>query len=296
MTLFHFTVPTAPEFNFHATVLSHGWLMLLPFEWDEQVGRLEYVYQTAGGEVQRLQMSKMKNGVRVDLPDCKLLTSELAVELNAAVKRMLNIDWESSEFYTAMSAHEGYQWLEAERHGRILACPSLWEDLAKVLLTTNCSWSQTINMAGQLCRLGTPHPTIADCHAFPTPQRIAAMHFDELADGVRAGYRRAYLHQLAQQIASGEVNLDHWLALDSDSLYKAVKSLKGFGDYAAGTVVRMIGHFDKIAIDTACHAMFAERHNGGVKGSEQDIKAHYARFGRWRGLVMWMDIMRLNTD
>ena len=113
---------------------------------------------------------------------------------------------------------------------------------------------------------------------------------------LRAGYRTAYLHQLAQQIASGEVNLDHWLALDSDSLYKAVKSLKGFGDYAAGTVVRMVGHFDKIAIDTVCHAMFAARYNEGVKGSAKDIEAHYERFGRWRGLVMWMDIMRQNAD
>ncbi len=296
MTLLHFTIATTPQFDFQATVLSHGWLMLPPFKWDEQADRLEYVFQTAGGEVQRLQMSKMKNGVRVDLLDRARLTPELEAELTAAVRRMLSIDWDLSEFYSEMSAHDGYQWLEAERCGRILACPSLWEDLAKVLLTTNCSWSQTINMARQLCRLGTPHPTIHDCHAFPSPQRIATMHFDELTNALRAGYRRAYLHQLSQQIASGEVDLERWLALDSDSLYKAVKSLKGFGDYAAGTVVRMVGHFDKIAIDTACHAMFAARHNEGVKGSVKDIEAHYARFGRWRGLVMWMDIMRHNTD
>ena len=75
-----------------------------------------------------------------------------------------------------------------------------------------------------------------------------------------------------------------------------MKSLKGFGDYAAGTVARMLGHFDRMAIDTACHAMFAARHNKGVKGSETDIKRRYAQFGRWQGLVMWMDIMRHNTS
>ena len=52
--------------------------------------------------------------------------------------------------------------------------------------------------------------------------------------------------------------------------------------------------FDKVAIDTACHDMYAKLHNNGVKGSVNDIKAHYARFGKWRGLVMWMDIMRRN--
>ena len=86
------------------------------------------------------------------------------------------------------------------------------------------------------------------------------------AEAVRAGYRSAYLHELARKIADGEIDPDAWLALDSDAMFKTVKSLKGFGDYAAGTIARMYGHFDKIAIDTAAHAMFAKRHNGGVKG------------------------------
>ena len=42
--------------------------------------------------------------------------------------------------------------------------------------------------------------------------------------------------------------------------------------------------------------MFAARHNGGVKGSADDIKGHYAQFGQWQGLVMWMDIMRRDSS
>ena len=216
--------------------------------------------------------------------------------MTSAVKRIFSLEWDLSAFYQAMRAHEGYQWLEAERRGRILVCPSLWEDLAKVLLTTNCSWAQTINMTGQLCRLGAPHPADANWQPFPSPQRIAALHIDEFSGAVRAGYRTGYLHELAQRIADGDIDLDRWQDLNSDELFKAVKSLKGFGDYAAGTVARMLGHFDRMAIDTACHAMFAARHNKGVKGSEADIKRRYAQFGRWQGLVMWMDIMRHNTS
>ena len=241
-------------------------------------------------------MREARGGVMVTLPDGEQLGPPLQAEVAAAVTRIFSIDWDLRPFYQAMRAHQGYAWLEAERRGRILVCPSLWEDLAKVLLTTNCSWSQTINMTGQLCRLGAPHPVNPDWRAFPTPRRIADLQLDELAGAVRAGYRTVYLHELAGRIASGEVDLAGWLALDSEALFKAVKSLKGFGDYAAGTVARMLGCFDRIAIDTACHAMFAARHNGGVKGSEADIKAHYARFGEWQGLVMWMDIMRHNSS
>ena len=287
-----FVIPTAPQFDFQRTVLSHGWLMLAPFSWDQERGTLLYVFQSAAGAVLRLQMRAVDGGVQVSSPDCPALAPDLADEIQRAVKTMLNVDWDLRQFYAAMSAREGYQWLEAERLGRILIAPSLWEDLAKVLLTTNCSWAQTVNMCRQLVKLGAPHRTVADCYAFPTAERIAALDFDDFAARVRAGYRSAYLHELARKVAAGDATLDTWLALDGDAFYRAVKSLKGFGDYAAGTIARMYGHFDKIAIDTAAHAMFAERHNGGVKGSEADIKARYEPFGRWRGLLLWMDIMR----
>lgn len=287
-----FVIPTAPQFDFNRTALSHGWLMLPPFSWDGERGMLAYVFQSAGGAVLRMRMRATDGGVRVSSPDCPAPAPELAVEIQRAVKSMLHVDWDLTPFYAAMKAHEGYEWLEAERRGRILIAPTLWEDLAKVLLTTNCSWEQTVNMCRQLVKLGAPHPTIADCFAFPTAERIATLDFDDFAARVRAGYRSAYLHELARKIAEGAIILDAWLTLDGDAMFEAVKSLKGFGDYAAGTIARMYGHFDRIAIDTAAHAMFAQRRNGGVKGGEADIKARYETFGRWRGLVLWMDIMR----
>ena len=291
-----FVVPTAPQFDFQRTVLSHGWLMLPPFTWDGAESALAYTYESAAGDVLQLRICGAPNSVQAHLSDSAPMTESLQAELRRAVSTMLNIDWDLSPFYAAMRAQPGCEWLEEERRGRILIAPSLWEDLAKVLLTTNCSWSQTVNMCRQLCLLGAPHPKIAGCHAFPTPTRIASMDFAQFAESVRAGYRSAYLHELAATIASGDIDLGAWLQLDSAALFKAVKSLKGFGDYAAGTIARMYGHFDHIAIDTACHTMFAERHNGGLKGSADDIKTHYQRFGPWRGLVMWMDIMRHNGE
>lgn len=291
-----FVIAAAPQFDFNRTVLSHGWLMLPPFIWDGERGTLAYVYQSVGGAVLRLRMRAVEGGVEVSSLDCPAPTPELAAEMQRAVKTMLNVNWDLTPFYAAMRAHEGYAWLEAERRGRILIAPSLWEDLVKVLLTTNCSWAQTVNMCRQLVTLGAEHPDIADCHAFPAAERIAALDFEDFAARVRAGYRSAYLHELARKVAAGDCKLDAWLSLDGDAFYRAVKSLKGFGDYAAGTIARMYRHFDRVAIDTAAHAMFAERYNGGVKGSAEDIRAHYEKYRRWRGLVLWMDIMRQYGD
>lgn len=287
-----FVINAQSQFDFRATVLSHGWCMLAPFAWDETSGTLGYAWRNSASEVMRLSLSAAPSGVLVIVPDHDALSATLRAEVTAVVRQMLHLDWDLGEFYTAMRAFDGYEWLESERRGRILICASLWEDLVKVLLTTNCNWAQTVKMSRRVCQLGPAHPEHPDCHAFPVPQRIAAMEFDQLSAAVRAGYRIAYLHELARNIADGAVDLNTWLQLDSDDLFRAVKSLKGFGDYAAGTITRMVGHFDKIAIDSACREMYAILHNGGAKGSDKDIAAHFARFGKWQGLVMWMDIMR----
>lgn len=287
-----FVVKASPQFDFRRTVFSHGWYMLAPFSWDEDGAVLDLVYQTRAGDVLCLQLSAAERGVRVDSPQMGGLDARLHDEIESLVRRLFSLDWDLRPFYAAMRGFDGYGWLEAEKRGRIMAGASLWEDLAKVLLTTNTGWAQTVQMCARLCELGAPHPLLHGRHAFPSAEGIVALDFDSFADRLRAGYRNAYLYELAGRVSDGELDLDAWMRLDSDSLYAAVKSLKGFGDYAAGAIARMVGHFDKIAIDSACREMYARLHNGGDAGSDADIKRHYAAFGRWQGLVMWMDIMR----
>ena len=285
-------IATAPQFSFGATVPSHGWLMLAPYRWDANTSTLRYVVQTGAGNVLRLVMREAEGGVRVDLPDCQRLSPALASEIGAAVRRMLNIDWDLRPFYAAMRERAGYDWIERERQGRLLASPSLWEDLAKVLLTTNTGWAQTVAMSGRLCQLGAAHPSVAGCHAFPSPQRIAAISLDDLKAMIKAGYRSAYLHELSLKISDKAVDLCAWRRLDSEGLYSAVKTLRGFGEYAAGAIATMYGHPDKIAIDSSVRSMFAASHNGGEVAEDEAIRARYAAFGAWRGLVLWLENKR----
>lgn len=287
--------PVPADFDFYATVHSHGWLQLAPFTWRAEDELLEYIHQNRHGLVTRMWLMKHKFGVAVGQPDAQTL-HDIQPKMNEAARRMLDSERDLRPFYAAMRAHAGYEWLAAEGHGRILSCPSAWENLAKILLTTNCTWAQTVQMCRRLCQLGAPHPSIEGLNAFPAAERIAAMPFDELADAVRAGYRNAYLHELAQKIAHGEIEPESWKWLDADALHKAVKALKGFGDYAAATYARMVGHYDRLAIDSAARTLYATRHKDGEKASDQEIRQHYDRYGEWRGLVLWLDIMRHNYD
>lgn len=286
------TLPVSAQFDFEQTVLSHGWYMLAPFTLDRDNMILHTIYQTQSGDVLRLSMRQFNAQLQIDVSDRGTLPVPIIDEISHTVKTMLNTEWDLASFYHAMRNFDGYDWLENERKGRILISPTVWEDLAKVLLTTNTTWAQTIQMSQRLCNLGTPHPTLPDTYAFPTPQMIAKLDFDTLAERLRAGYRTAYLYELAGQITNGGLDVESWRTHDSDALYKQVKSLNGYGDYAAGTMVRMLGHFDKLAIDSACREMYATLHNNGEKGDDKAIKAQYETFGQWKGLVMWMNIMR----
>ena len=280
------------QFDFKQTVLSHGWYMLAPFQLDRDSMTLHYTYQATSGDVLHLSMGQVGEQIQVDVPDVDTVSPDLNDEISNVVKTIFNTNWDLTPFYRAMRDFEGYDWLENERKGRILIAPTVWEDLAKVLLTTNTTWAQTIQMSQRLCYLGTPHPTLSNTFAFPSPQMIANIDFEVFASALRAGYRTAYLYKLAQKITQGELDVESWRMLDGETLYRQVKSLKGYGDYSAGTIVRMLGHFDKLAIDSACREMYATLHNDGEKGDDKAIQALYVQFGQWKGLVMWMDIMR----
>jgi 3-methyladenine DNA glycosylase/8-oxoguanine DNA glycosylase len=197
---------------------------------------------------------------------------------------MFNLETSLKGFYAMLKNHDGYEWVIDQNVGRLLSSPTVWEDLVKTLMTTNISWEQTQSICEKLCE-------IDPAGTFPTPQQVAVIEEDELQEMLGAGYRTAHLKELADRIASGEVNVEAWRTFTADELYKAVKTISGFGDYAAGTVMRLLGHFDKLAIDSVARNAF-ERVTGNEAESDTEIRDYYEKFGEWRGLVLWMDCIR----
>jgi 3-methyladenine DNA glycosylase/8-oxoguanine DNA glycosylase len=277
-------MPVPAKFNFRAVVDSHGWRSLAPFEWDSESGILRRVHQLADGTLLDLHMSA--GGVTLT-PSVKSLTAEQMTILERDIRIMFSMDWNLKLAYASLGRHQRYHWLEDAQVGRLLVSPTVWEDLAKTLMTTNTTWRQTIAMTARLCQLGD---SLGDAHAFPTPERIANMSEVDLQAAIRAGYRTAYLHELAQLIASGELDVERWRRLSSEEIYRAVLGLKGFGAYAAGTMVRLLGHFDRLAIDTECRAAY-KRVTHSETATDAEIKAYYEQFGQYQGLAMWLDIM-----
>lgn len=273
------------DFNFAATVFSHGWYQLPPFDHTaDPTLILTRVQQLTDGTRVQIQVEADNSGLVITTD--QLLTDSQADEVQAVVSRCLSLAQDVSAFYAFLGDHPGYAWVQPAGAGRLLTAPTVWEDLVKTLLTTNTTWAMTKQMVARLVTLDTGH-------AFPTPEQVAALSLDALDTQVRAGYRSAYLHQLAVSIAEGRVDVEAWH--DSDwpaaDLYKHIRGLKGFGDYAAGSVLRLLGRHDTLGIDSVARDMYRLKFNGGQKAPDAAIRAHYEPFGRWRGLMMWMDVI-----
>jgi N-glycosylase/DNA lyase len=169
----------------------------------------------------------------------------------------------------------------------------VFEDLTKLLCTTNCTWSATRRMVTALvARLGAPGPNGG--RAFPTPARMAAEPESFYRDVIRAGYRARALRELAAGAAREPEALERLRRVDwsSANLRRALLALHGIGPYAAEQMLRLLGRHDFLALDSWCLATFARRNGRRRPPARGTIERAYARYGAYRGLAMWLDLTR----
>ena len=282
---------TPPDFNFRRTVLSHGWYGLLPFELERETWTLTRVFTLDGGAPVTATIGEGVGGVLIRTRG--RLSARSAAQLAQGVRHILRLDDDMTEFYRVMRDEPDFRWIVAQGAGRLLRSPTVYEDLVKSLCTTNCSWALTKIMVTALVdNLGRPSPEGG--RAFPTPAAMAEAPESFYREVVRAGYRAPYLKELAQRAAAGELDVEGWLTseLTTDQLKREMKRVKGVGDYAAENLLKLVGRYDVLALDSWVRATFARLHNRGRACDDQKITRHYARFRGWRGLALWCDITR----
>ena len=72
-----------------------------------------------------------------------------------------------------------------------------------------------------------------------------------------------------------------------------MKRVKGVGDYAAENLLKLVGRYDCLALDSWVRAKFARTRGGGrAKVDDAKIARFYSRFRDWRGLALWCDMTR----
>lgn len=205
--------------------------------------------------------------------------------LRRVARRMFRLDDDLSPFYAAIESDEELAWARCGA-GRLLASPTVFEDVIRTICTTNCTWAATERMVGALAALGDG--------AFPAAARLAATPEAWFTTTARMGYRGAYVADIARRVASGELNLESLLpgrGLPDETVEARLLGLPGVGPYAAAHIMQLLGYHERLILDSWTRPTFAKR-TGKRRTSDAAIRRRFRRYGRYAGLAFWLFLTR----
>jgi len=199
------------------------------------------------------------------------------------VARMFALDLDLAPFYTMLADDPRLSWARSGA-GRLLASPSVFEDLVKTLCSTNCAFSATQRMVAALVALGGG--------AFPTPKIVLDAGLSYLTDTVRMGYRARSLYELATSIHDGAFTTDALRAAvgaREEEVTARIGSLRGFGPYSVAHAMQLLGFHRPLILDSWTRPTYA-RILGKKARSDAAIRRDFKPYGAYAGLAFWLTL------
>jgi 3-methyladenine DNA glycosylase/8-oxoguanine DNA glycosylase len=292
----HLRLDVRHPFDFRAAATSHGWIALAPTTWVVERRAVQRVERLSTGTVVLLDIS---GGRTADQPTVIVRVNSLTpvttcdrTEICAAVGCMFRLEEDFSEFYALCQTRGGLWTRLTVGWGRLLRSPTVFEDVVKTICTTNTRWSGTKRMVAQLvATFGEPYAADPTLRAFPTAQAIAQADPRLLTETIPLGYRGPYIHRLAQQVVSGELDLEGFrdTSMPTQTLKRKLQAIRGVGPYATHTLLMLLGRYEELAIDSEMRAFVRQRYFNGKTPTDKEILALYEDWGRWRYLAYWFD-------
>ncbi|HVE98025.1 MAG TPA: hypothetical protein VNA12_02475 [Mycobacteriales bacterium] len=282
-----------PErFDLRRTAMSHGWCSLAPTAYDDAKRVLHRTLLLPDAGPLTVSVTQRPGG-RLEASWGRVKGScDDRVAIKAQCRHLLAIDDDLADLHDRCAARPGLAWVAECGAGRILRSPTVFEDLAKTLATTNCSWSLTELMVRRMVEtLGSVGP--GGERAFPSPEQVLAAGESHFTDVVRAGYRARAFVELAGRIGAGGLDTAAWFdpAVPDEQVLAEVRTLRGFGPYAAEGMLGLVGRPRGLALDSWVRAKLP-RILGLGSMSDADIAARYAPLERWAGLGLWLELTR----
>jgi 3-methyladenine DNA glycosylase/8-oxoguanine DNA glycosylase len=283
--------PSGEPVDLVRTFMSHGVADLLPGRVDEAARSYTTTLALPRTQPRTIRISEGRPAfARVEVKGRKL-GQRAADALTAAVRQILNLDEDLSEFYALVKDDPDLSWATAGA-GRMLRTPTVFEAAIKTICTTNVAWSATVRMVNALVgHLGESAATGA--HSFPTAEAMASVPERFYRETMRAGYRSAYLHALASGVVAGtfeveELGAEHYLP--DDEVAARLLALPGIGPYGAAHLMMLLGRHSRLILDSWTRPKYAKVN--GRKATDATVERRFQRYGGYSGLAFWLYLTR----
>lgn len=292
--------PSGEPIDLWRTLTSHGLTELPPMAVDTDCRLMQVTLPVENGRPRIVEISAGRPGtLRLEVKGRRPSKAAQA-QLRSTVRQMLRLDDDLGAFYAQVAGDPDLSWVTSGA-GRLVRSPTVFEDVIKTICTTNCAWSATERMIGALCAhlgeraVGAPAEG-AFGRTFPTPEAMAAAEDGFYRDVAKAGYRGAYLRDVAQGVSAGEIDLEGLgesspEELSDDEVAERLLVLPGVGPYAAAHIMLVLGRTSRLILDSWTRPKYA-RLIGKTKVSDKAIERRFRKYGRYRGLAFWMFLTR----
>ena len=287
------SVAPPKQFDFKNTIFSHGWCALVPFAVTAKPLSLHTNLRMTPDKNYSVQYQMSGNKEILILIDSEKSVSKPDKDkIISFTQQIFSFKNDLSEFYRIAKTMEKFRWVVQKKAGRMLCAPTFFEDVVKMILTTNCSWSLTTSMCKNLVKYCSDESD--NNSPFPVAGQIAEKPEKFLREKVKLGYRAPFVKKFAEDVVKGKIAIEQFrISTDSTvEIYKQLRNIKGVGDYAASNLLKLLGRFDYLGLDSWCRKKFYELHANGKPVDDKKIEAHYAKYGNWKGLFLWLELTR----
>ncbi|MCJ7650974.1 MAG: hypothetical protein MUP85_20375, partial [Candidatus Lokiarchaeota archaeon] len=147
------TISIKKRFDLNSALRSHGWVSLLPNIYNENENSFSRAERLTSGTVVTFQVSSSGEkipDIYIDIDHPKKLSQSELNEIRENVRYMLRLDEDLEEFY-ALCKKKRSPWKNlTQGKGYLLRSPDMFEELVKVICTTNIQWGGTKRMVREL--------------------------------------------------------------------------------------------------------------------------------------------------
>lgn len=277
-------------FHFEGAIKDHGWWMLAPNRWDEGTKIYYRTLKLDTGKNVAVSVSYHKDYLNVEVENNIDLIEMDKENIKQQITWIFRLEENFEDFYVLGQEHKKISSLAKDKRGRLLRSPTLFEDVIKVILTTNTSWQQTVNMTSNLVNgLGETILTKNEqkFKTFPSAKKVLEAGEEYLKEHIRVGYRSAYLIDAAKKSLDDTFDLESFKHPDKD--LSEIKNIKGVGPYAFSTLSMLLGRYETLPIDSVYRDHVTNKYFDSVRPNKKELASVYDEWGNYKHLAYWFD-------